>query len=152
MVHFVYSILIAWIFGIIHQNIQKDSFKNEVSTNFYTWPTPSKALGDQPRKRRWGKDGPYSSFATKCWCRTTYDLNVEAIFFCNWVRPAQPADLIFLTSTLLMGALPLPDLTVSASFWVSFLFAWQRLCQGQETCTQPVTLVHINLPTVTKKL
>ena len=43
------------------------------------------------------------------------------------------------------------DLTVSALFQVSLLFAWRRLCQGQGTCTQSETLVHINLPTVTKK-
>ena len=41
--------------------------------------------------------------------------------------------------------------TVSALFWVSLLFAWRRLCQGQGTCTQSETLVHINSPTVTKK-
>ena len=43
------------------------------------------------------------------------------------------------------------NLTVSASFPVSLLFAWRRLCQGQGTCTPRETLVHINLPTVTKK-
>ena len=42
-------------------------------------PTPSKILGDYSRKKRWGKDGPFLSFATKCKCRATYDLNVEAI-------------------------------------------------------------------------
>ena len=42
-----------------------------------------------------GKGGPFLSFATKSKCRATYDLNVEAIFFCNWARlPQQPADLI----------------------------------------------------------
>ena len=42
--------------------------------------------------------------------------------------------------------------TVSASFRISLLYAWQRLCQSQRTCTQSKTLVDINLPTVTKKL
>ena len=28
---------------------------------------------------RWGKDGPFLSLTTKCKCRATYDLNVEAI-------------------------------------------------------------------------
>ena len=42
-------------------------------------------------------------------------------------------------------------LTVSASFRVNLLFAWRRLCQGQGTCTQSETLVHINSPTVRKK-
>ena len=44
-------------------------------------PSPSKALGDHPRKRPWDKNGPFLSFATKCKCRATYDLNVEAISF-----------------------------------------------------------------------
>ena len=34
LVYFIYSISIAWIFNIIHQNIRKDSSKNEVSKNF----------------------------------------------------------------------------------------------------------------------
>ena len=34
LVHFHYSSSIAWIFGNICQNIQKDSSKNQVSTNF----------------------------------------------------------------------------------------------------------------------
>ena len=42
------------------------------------------------------------------------------------------------------------NLTVGASFRVSLLFAWQRLCRGQGTCTQSETLVDINSPTVTK--
>ena len=63
----------------------------------------------------------------------------------------QPADLMFLTSTLLMGASATAiTLTVSASFWVGLLFAWQRLCQGQEACMQSETIVNINLPTMTK--
>ena len=74
-------------------------------------------------------------------------------FFCNWVRLAQhPADLMFLTSTLLLeGPRYYYNLTVSASFRVSLLFAGQHLCQGQGTCTQSETLVHINSPIVTKK-
>ena len=74
------------------------------STNFDLKATPSKTLGDHPSKRQWGKKGSFLSFATKCWCRATYDLNAEAIFFAigrGWRK--QPADLIFLTSTLLMG-------------------------------------------------
>ena len=68
-------------------------------------PTPNKTLGDHPRKRRWGEDGPFLSFATKCRNRATYHLNVEAIFFCNRARLSQqPADLMFLASTLLIGA------------------------------------------------
>ena len=43
------------------------------------------------------------------------------------------------------------DLTVSDPFRVNLLFAWQRLCQGQGTCTQSETLVYINLPTETKR-
>ena len=51
------------------------------STNFNMLHAPSKTLGDHPRQRRWGKDGPLLSFATKCKGRATYDLNVEAISF-----------------------------------------------------------------------
>ena len=51
------------------------------STNLNMQPTPSKTLGDHPKKRHWGKDGPFLSFATKCRGRATYDLNVEAISF-----------------------------------------------------------------------
>ena len=49
------------------------------STNFYMWPTASKTLGDHPRKKGVGKDGPFLSFATRCKCRVTYayDLNVK---------------------------------------------------------------------------
>ena len=36
---------------------------------------------------------------------------------------------------------------MSALFQVSLLFAWQRLCQGQGTCTQSEKLVDINLST-----
>ena len=78
LVHFGYSFLIALIFGIINQIIQK-SHRKMKSTNFNMWPTQSKTLGVHPRKRRWSKDGPFLSFATKCKCRTTYDRNVEAI-------------------------------------------------------------------------
>ena len=64
----------------------------------------------------------------------------------------QPVDLMFLSSTLLMGApATATNSTVSASFRISLLFAWRRLCQGRGTCTQSETLLHINLPTVTKK-
>ena len=47
--HFFYSFLTALIFGIIHQNIQKDSLKNEVYKFWYvahskqiTWWLPKK--------------------------------------------------------------------------------------------------------------
>ena len=87
------------MFGIINQIIQKTQSLQILIRSL----TTSKTLGDHPRKRRWGKDDPFLSFATKCKCRPTYDLNVEAIFFCNWARLSrQPADLMFLTSTLLM--------------------------------------------------
>ena len=43
------------------------------------------------------------------------------------------------------------NLTVSASFRVSLLFAWRRLGQGQETCKQSETLVRINSSKVTEK-
>ena len=55
--------------------------KDPKSTNFNIQLTPSKTLGDYPKKRRWGKDGPFLSFATKCRGRATYDLNVEEISF-----------------------------------------------------------------------
>ena len=43
------------------------------------------------------------------------------------------------------------NLTVSTLFRVSLLLAWRSLCQCQGTCTLSEGLVHINLPTVTKK-
>ena len=55
--------------------------KDSKSTNFSMQPTANKTLDDYPKKRGWGKDGPFLSFATKCKCRDTYDLNVEVIFF-----------------------------------------------------------------------
>ena len=64
----------------MYQIIQKNSSKNEVY-KFNMHPTPSKALSDHTRKRRLGKGGPFLSFTTKCKCRATYDLNVEAISF-----------------------------------------------------------------------
>ena len=64
--HFVYSFLTASIIGIIHQNIKKDSSKNEVPTNLMMYLTSSKTLGNHLRKRKEGKnDGPVKSFATK---------------------------------------------------------------------------------------
>ena len=60
---------------------QSNYLKDSKSTNFNMWHTPSKTLGDHPRKRRWAKDGPFLSFATECRGRATYYLNVEAISF-----------------------------------------------------------------------
>ena len=50
--------------------------KDSKSINFNKLPTPSKTLGDHPRKRPWGKDGPFLSFATKCRVRAIYDPNI----------------------------------------------------------------------------
>ena len=63
-------------------------------------------------------------------------------------EPAQPADLIFFTSTLMMGARILQSLTCECLLRVSLLFAWLRLCQDQ--CAQPEELADTNMPTVTK--
>ena len=60
---------------------QSNYSKDSKSTNFNMCPTPSKTFGDHPRKRRWGKDSPFLSFAIKCRGRAIYDLNVEAISF-----------------------------------------------------------------------
>ena len=49
-------------------------------------------------------------FAAKYNCRTTYDLSAEAISIAIVVRLVHPADLIFLNSTLLMGALAITEL------------------------------------------
>ena len=54
---------------------QSNYLKDSKSTNFNMWPTPSKTLGDHPRKRRWGNDGPFLSFSTKCRGRATYNPN-----------------------------------------------------------------------------
>ena len=67
------------MFGIINQNIQKTHRKMKM--NLICSLLQAKHFGDHPRKRRWGKYGPFLSFATKCKCRATYDLNVEAISF-----------------------------------------------------------------------
>ena len=50
-----------------------------------------------PQQTHEGKDSPVLSFATKYCCPATYHPNVEATFFCHWVKPTQPADLIFLS-------------------------------------------------------
>ena len=60
---------------------QSNYLKDSKSTDFNMQLTPSKTLGDHPRKKQWGKDRPFLSFATKCRGRATYDLNVEAISF-----------------------------------------------------------------------
>ena len=59
-------------------------------------------------------------------------------------------DLIFLTSTLVMGAQLLQKLE-STSFWVSLYYAWLRLCQDQATRAQQEALGRTNMPTITKK-
>ena len=48
-------------------------------------------------------------------------------------------------ATLLMEA---PATAITQETLVPWLW---HLCQGQETCTQSKTLVHINFPAVTKK-
>ena len=81
LAHFVYSFLIAWIFDIIHQNIQKDSSKNEVSKVLKCSQLQAKHLVISSIKEEENKDGPLLSFATKYYCLASYDLHVEAIFF-----------------------------------------------------------------------
>ena len=66
-------------------------------------PTPRKIL-DDPAQKGGNKNGLVSSFVTKYCCQTIYYLNIEAIFL-QLVRTVKPADLIFVTSTSLMGAL-----------------------------------------------
>ena len=75
-VHFVNSFPIAWMFGIISQSIQKTQSLQILTCSLLQ----AKHLVITQEKRL-GKDGPFLSFATKCKCRTTYDLNVEAISF-----------------------------------------------------------------------
>ena len=127
----------------------KKIYRQMKSTNFNMYPTPSKTLSDHPRKRRCGKLGPFLSFGTKCRSRATYDLNVEAIFFAIG-RGRSWFDILNL-DIIDRGSSYCYNLTVSALFRVSLLFAWRRLCQGQGTCTQSETLVHINWSIVTKK-
>ena len=52
-------------------------------------------------------------------------------FLCNWVRPAQPADLmVLLTSALLMEPCCCNNLTVCASFRLSLLFCTAAFMPG----------------------
>ena len=70
-----------WVFFLDSMDFrhnQSKYSKDSKSTNFNMQSTPSKTLGDHPRKRR---DCPFLSFATKCKCRVTYDLNVETTSF-----------------------------------------------------------------------
>ena len=70
---------------------QSNYSKDSKSTDFNMQPTPRKIFGDHSRKRRWSKDGPFLSFATKCRGRVAYDLNGEAISFaiCQVCRSSQ---------------------------------------------------------------
>ena len=71
------------------------------------------------------------------------------------MKPAQPSDLIFATSTL-VGPCYCNNLTVTASLWVSLNFVWLRLCQNQATCNMqqalPQALAHANMPKVDEKV
>ena len=97
------------------------------------------------------KHFPLLSSATKCKCQATYDPNVEAISFAiGRAGAASWFDVLNLDNTN-GGPRYWYNSTVSASFRVRLLFAWLRLCQGQEACMQSETLVHINSLTVTKK-
>ena len=64
----------------------------------------------------------------------------------------QPANLIFLTSTLTMGCYYLNHLTVSASFRVSLLVARQRLCQDRVAYAPPEDLGRTNRHIISKKV
>ena len=57
LTYFAYLFSIACFFGIIYQNIRKDSFKSEVSKHFKMLPTVDKTLGHPPKKEG-NKDGP----------------------------------------------------------------------------------------------
>ena len=73
-----------WLFFLDSTDLwhyQLNYSKDSKSTNFNMYPTASKTLGDHPRKKRGGKDGPFLLIATTCSGRATYDLNVEAISF-----------------------------------------------------------------------
>ena len=63
------------------------------------------------------------------------------------MRSAQPADLMFQNSILLMGLCYIYSLTVDASFRVSLLLARLRLCQDQAKCTHYKMLAsaHVNV-------
>ena len=65
------------MFGISNQTIEKSQSLPILVCSLLQ----AKHLVITQKKRRWGKDGPFLSFATKCKCRATYDLNVEAISF-----------------------------------------------------------------------
>ena len=64
------------------------------------------------------------------------------------MKLAQPSDVIFLTSTLVMATLQLQNITVSASLQVIMLFL---NCVNAKT-KQHESFAYINLPAVTKKL
>ena len=58
----------------------KYSFKNKVFENLNIYPTPSKTLGDHPRKKRRNKDGSIL-FGNKIFVLSYMSSKVEAIFF-----------------------------------------------------------------------
>ena len=83
---------------------------------------------NHPRKRRGVKDGPFLLFATKYKCPVPHSLNVEAISFANGpgYRNSQLIDILNF-DIINGGSRCCYNLTVSASFRVSLLFAWRRL-------------------------
>ena len=78
---FFFDRMDLWLDGSTSWIYQSNYSKDSKFTNLNIQPTQSKTLGDYLIKRQWGKDGSFFSFATKCKCRATYDLNVEAISF-----------------------------------------------------------------------
>ena len=69
-------------------------------------------IGDAPTKKRVNKDGTVLTFPTKYYYPPTYHLESRCLsnFLCNYVKLAQPVDLIFLISTSLIEALVFSEL------------------------------------------
>ena len=100
LVHFVYSFAIAWIFGIINQIIQKTQSLQILICSLLQ----AKHLVITQKK----DNGIKMVLSYRLQQNVSVEQHmIEMLknFPCNWARLSQhPADLMFLTSTLLMGA------------------------------------------------
>ena len=105
LVHFVYSFSKACFFDISYLHFLKDLSKiKSLSISKCSCLLQTNKLMILLQKHG-GKAGNALSVATNYKFRDTHHLYVEAIFICDWLRPTQPSDLIFLTSSLLMATI-----------------------------------------------
>ena len=115
LVHFVYSFSIAWIFGIINQVIQKaQSLQISICSQLQ-----AKHLMITQEKN----DGVKIVLSYGLQQNVSVELHIIKCWsniLCNWARLSQqPANLMFLTSTLLMGV---PATTITQLWVLGFGF------------------------------